>query len=70
MKKAIFVIFAAMMFVACNDSSPRGENGTDSTEVGVDSANLLPPSLESDSAKVADSSVAVLDSTVAKIGKE
>lgn len=70
MKKVIFVILAGMMFMACNDSSPRGEVGLDSTSVEVDSANLTPPSLESDSAKVADSSVVVLDSTVAKIGKE
>ena len=64
MKKAIFVIFATMMFVACNDSTPKVENSN------VDSINVLSPSIESDSVQVADSSVAVLDSTVAKIGKE
>lgn len=47
MKKTMLVLMTAAVFAACNSSSPRGDQSTDSTQVGVDSANVVPPSTDS-----------------------
>ena len=73
MKKVMFVIMAALVFVACSSPSPRGEDGwgkgkIDSTK--TDSVKVDTVGVELDSILVSTNSVMVLDSTVSKIGKE